>query len=53
MAMANAFPSSSFIAIRSKASESSVALLSFDPPTSMPVNFQFSVSRRFNSFLRK
>ncbi|KAI3458840.1 hypothetical protein Pfo_015503 [Paulownia fortunei] len=47
MAMANAFSSSSSTTLRSKASESSVSLLSFYPPTSKPI-FYFSVTPRFN-----
>ncbi|KAK6156274.1 hypothetical protein DH2020_010522 [Rehmannia glutinosa] len=48
MAMANAFSSSSFTVIRSKASESSVSLSSFCTPTSKPIS-HLSVTPRFNS----
>ncbi|KAK6136106.1 hypothetical protein DH2020_030154 [Rehmannia glutinosa] len=48
MAMANAFSSSSFTVIRSKASESPVSLSSFCVPASKPIS-HLSVTPRFNS----
>ncbi|KAK6136007.1 hypothetical protein DH2020_030279 [Rehmannia glutinosa] len=48
MAMTNAFSSSSFTVIRSKASESPVSLSSFCTPTSKPIS-HLSVTPRFNS----